>query len=254
MEVIVNQGTGLVWSDPLVTHNGTKLVLGESSYVTQTKSGTNTVVVNTSVTFDVNDPIVFSDSIATGTFAGCGLSAHTTYYINEIIDYNEFTVTTTLGSGTEVTLTDKTGLAACITNDYAIGIVTDGITAKLMFATQYTQANDFVTFAVLGESELIQYGYSVPETQLYTASGGETQLYLTNYVGGTNPENAVVEKNGLRLTNISDYVIDNVTQIIYLTDSLAPGDLLAITTFNETDRQYLKQQLGGTVRGSVSLR
>jgi hypothetical protein len=90
MEAIINEGTGLVWSEPLVVHNGVKLVLGESTYVTQTKSATNSIVVNTNVTIDVNDSIVFSDTIddADSTFYGCGLSSNTVYYIDQIIDYN----------------------------------------------------------------------------------------------------------------------------------------------------------------------
>jgi hypothetical protein len=255
MEAIVNEGTGLVWTDPIVIHNGVKLVLGESTYVTQTKSATNSIVVNTSVTIDVNDPIVFSNSIddATSTFSGCGLTAQTVYYIKEIIDYNEFTVTTTAGSSVEVVLTNRTGLAICVTNDYAISIADFGTTAKLVFANQYSQTNDFITFAVFGQTEPIQYGYSVPETQLYQSLGGESQLYLTNYVGGTNPENAVVEINGLRKTDVSDYTINSTTQIIYFTNSLTAGDIVAITTYNNTDRQYLNTTLGGSFSGSSSL-
>jgi hypothetical protein len=242
MQAIIQTGTGVVWTDPLVVHNGTKLVLGETGIVTQTKSSTNSVVVNTSVTIDVNDPVTFSDAI----FGG--LDAHTTYYISSIVDSNEFTVSETIG-GSVVTLTDDAGIANFITNDYAIALVANAQTAKLMFAENYTQENDFVTFAVFGETTPIQYSYSVPETQVYLATGGETELSLTNYIGGTNPENAVVELDGLRLVNISDYTIDLTTETIYLTFSLAAGEILAITTFNSTDRQYLNTTFGGSYSG-----
>jgi hypothetical protein len=243
MQLIKQLGTGIVWTDPLVTHNGNKLTLGESGVVTQTKSFTNSIVVNTAITIDINDPIVFSDYI----FGG--LLPHTTYYVNSIVDSNEFTVSSTLGGSIE-SLTDATGFASFITNDFAISQADIGPTAKLMFANNYTQSDDFVTFAVLGETSPIQYGYSIPTTQLYVSLGGETQLLLTNYIGGTNPENAIVEVNGLRLTNQSQYTIDLFTQTLYLTNSLTDGDILAVTTYNSTERQYLNTTLGGTYRVS----
>jgi hypothetical protein len=246
MQTIVQQGTGIVWTDPLVVHNGDKLVLGETSTVTQTKSSTNSIVVNTALTMDVNDPIVFSDYIFGGP------TPHTTYYIKSIVDDNEFTISTMQGGSTFV-LTNATGLASCITNDFAIARADVGTTAKLMFAENYNQNDDFVTFAVFGETDPIQYSYSIPITQIYQSTGGETQLLLTNYIGGTNPENAIVEVNGLRLTPISDYTIDLTTQILYLTFSLTNDDILAITTYNSTDRQYLNTTLGGTYSGSETV-
>jgi hypothetical protein len=246
MQTIIQQGTGIVWTDPLVAHNGNKLVLGETSTVTQTKSSTNSIVVNTALTMDVNDPIVFSDYMFGGPIP------HTTYYISSRVDDNEFTVSATLGGSTFV-LTDATGLASCITNDFAIARADVGPTAKLMFAENYNQTDDFITFAVFGETDPIQYSYSIPITQIYQSTGGETQLLLTNYIGGTNPENAIVEVNGLRLTPISDYTIDLTTQILYLTFSLTNNDILAVTTYNSTDRQYLNTTLGGTYSGSESV-
>ena len=246
MQTIIQQGTGIVWSDPLVAHNGDKLVLGETSTVTQTKSSTNSIVVNTALTMDVNDPIVFSDYMFGGPLP------HTTYYITSIIDDNEFTISATPGGSTFV-LTNATGFANCITNDFAIARADVGPTAKLMFAENYNQNDDFVTFAVFGETDPIQYSYSIPITQIYQSTGGETQLLLTNYIGGTNPENAIVEVNGLRLTPTSDYTIDLTTQILYLTFSLTNTDILAVTTYNSTDRQYLNTTLGGTYSGSASV-
>jgi hypothetical protein len=246
MQTIVQQGTGIVWTDPLVVHNGNKLVLGETSTVTQTKSSTNSIVVNTALTMDVNDPIVFSDNMFGGPIP------HTTYYIKSIVDENEFTISATLGGSTFV-LTDDTGLASCITNDFAIAQADVGPTAKLMFAQDYNQNDDFITFAVFGETNPIQYSYSIPITQIYQSTGGETQLSLTNFIGGTNPENAIIEVNGLRLTPVTDYNIDLTTQILYLTFSLTAGDILAVTTYNSTERQYLNTTLGGTYSGSTSV-
>ena len=246
MQAVIQTGTGIVWADPLVIHNGTKLILGETGIVTQTKSSTNSIVVNTSVTISVNDPVIFSD-----TMFG-GITPHVPYYVNSIVDANEFTISATAG-GSIVTLPDATGISNFITNDYAIAIVSEGQTAKLMFGENYTQENDFITFAVFGETFPTQYSYSVPETQVYLATGGETQLPLINYVGGSNPENAVVELDGLRLVNISDYTIDETAQIIYLNFALVLGEILAITTYNSTDRQYLNTTLGGSYSGSSSV-
>ena len=247
MQAIIQTGTGIVWADPLVVHNGVKLTLGETSTVTETKSGSNSVVVNTSLTMDVNDPVVFCNCI---TFTD--ITPLQVYYIKSIVDANEFTISETPG-GSTVVLPNATGLANCITNDYAIDIADVGLTAKLVFPSTLSQATDFVTFAVFGETEPAQYSYSVPETQVYESTGGETQLLLSNYIGGVNPDNAVVELNGLRLINVSDYTIDLTTQTIYLTFSLVNGDILAITTFNSTDRQYLDTTLGGTFSGSSSI-
>jgi hypothetical protein len=248
MYAVIQEGTGLVWTDPLVVHNGTELVLGEYSIVTQTKSGTNSIVANTSVTLDINDPIVFCNCI---TFTGV-LTPFTTYYISSIVDDNEFTVSETIG-GSTIVLQDTAGFSAFVTNDYAVTQAPVGTKAQLVFADQYTQENDFITFALFGETEPVQYSYSIPETQIYEASGGETQLYLINYIGGENPENAVVELNGLRLTYESDYFIDGSTQILHLTSSLTLGDLLAITTYNSTERQYLHTIIGGSYIGANTI-
>lgn len=246
MQIIAQQGTGIVWADPLVVHNGDKLVLGESSYVTQTKSSTNSIVVNTALTMDVNDPIVFSDYMFGGP------TPHTTYYILSIVDENEFTISTTPG-GSTFALSNATGFASCITNDFAIVRADEGPTAKLIFPENYNQNDDFITFAVFGATDPIQYSYSIPITQVYQSTGGETQLALTNYIGGTNPENAVVEVNGLRKTPGSDYTINLTAQTLYLTFSLTAGDILAVTTYNSTARQYLNTTLGGTYSGSSSV-
>jgi hypothetical protein len=247
MQAVIQTGTGVVWTDPLVVRNGNKLVLGETSKVTRTKSSTNSVVVNTSLTMDLNDPVVFCNCI---TFTN--ITPLQTYYIKSIIDANEFTISETPG-GTTLELNDAAGIANCVTNDYAIDISDIGETAKLVFPEELSQTTDYITFAVFGETDPIQYSYSIPTTQLYVATGGERQLELTNYIGGTNPENAIVELNGLRLTPESDYTINLIAQTLYLTFSLIATDKLAITTFNSTDRQYLNTTLGGTYSGSSSI-
>jgi len=254
MEAIIISAIDLAWTDPIVLHNGNILNFGHQTIATQTKSLTNSIVCNTTGEFYPGDIVTFSDEIAVipvGNFLyTTGLTPQYQYTILSIIDDNEFTVEDPANLGNALTLSDSTGIAICIVGDYAFAEETNGITAKLVFATQYNQNDDFVQFTVFGETQPQQYGYSIPLTQLYTAQGGETQLALENYVGGDNADNAIVEKNGLRLINISDYTISYATGFIYLNSSLAPNDVLAITTYNLTDRQYLNTTYGGTFAGS----
>jgi hypothetical protein len=247
-EMLVNiQSTnGLVWTDPIVIHNGTNLVLGEQGIVSETKSGTNSIVVNSTDNYAVGDTVIFSDAI----FDGCGLTAQTQYYITSINGLDsEFTVSLTLG-GADVPLTDATGIALCVTNDYAITIADAGITAKLVFANQYNQNDDFVVLSIFGETAPAQYGYTVPEVQLINLVDASTVFELTNFVGGSNPENAIVEYNGLRLIDESDYIINSTTNELILTFAPVAGGTIAVTTYNLTDRQYLHTTYGGSFSGS----
>ena len=250
MLVNIQSTNGLVWTDPIVIHNGTNLVLGEQGIVSETKSGTNKVVVNSTDHYDVGDTVIFSDAIDTGTFTTCGLTAQTTYYITSISG-NEFTLSTTSG-GTNVTLADATGIALCVTNDYAITIADVGTSAKIVFANQYNQTNDFVVLSIFGETAPIQYGYSLPEVELFNLTAGVTEFSLSNYVGGDNAKNAIVEYNGLRLIETSDYTIDFNTEILSLNFGTTAGDTIAVTSYNVTDRQYLHTTYGGSFSGSTT--
>ena len=238
---------GLVWTDPILIHNGTNLVLGEQGIISETKSGTNTVVVNTTDHYDVGDTVVFSDAIDTGTFISSGLTAQQQYYITSI-NGNEFTVSLTSG-GTNVVLANATGIALCVTNGYAIAIADEGITAKIVFANQYNQANDFVVLSVFGETAPVQYGYTVPEVEIFD-SAGLTEFTLANYVGGDNAKNAIVEYNGLRIVEASDYDIDFNTQTLNLNFVPVANSTVAVTSYNLTDRQYLHTTYGASLAGS----
>jgi hypothetical protein len=248
MLVNIQSTNGLVWTDPIVIHNGTNLVLGEQGIVSETKSGTNTVVVNTTDHYDVGDTVVFSDAIS--TFTSSGLIANQQYYITSIVG-NEFTLSLTSG-GANVVLANATGIALCVTNDYAIAIADEGITAKLVFANQYTQANDFVVLSIFGETAPIQYGYTVPEVELFELTTAVTEFTLSNYVGGDNAKNAIVEYNGRRLVETSDYTIDFNTEKLNLNFGTSIGDTVAVTSYNLTDRQYLHTTYGGTFSGSTT--
>jgi len=246
MQAIIAASVDVAWTEPLVIHNGTPLQFGHQSVVTQTKSLTDSIVCTTTGGFYPGDSVTFSNDIFDG------LDPLTTYTILEVIDDNEFTVEDPDNPGNPLPLTDGTGIAICIVGDYAFAQVEDSITAKIVFANNYTQADDFIQFTVFGETEPSQYGYSVPLTEVFTAQGGETQFALTNYLSGSNADNAIVEKNGKRLINISEYTISDSTDTIYLNSNLEAGDVLAVTTYNLTDRQYFNTTYGGTFAGATS--
>jgi hypothetical protein len=251
MLVNIQSSNGLVWTDPIIIHNGTNLVLGEQGIVSETMSGTNTIIVNSTDHYSVGDTIIFSDAIDTGSFVGCGLTSQTTYYIKSISG-NEFTVSTTLGGAT-LTLNDATGIALCVTNDYAIALADQGITAKLVFSSKYNQNDDFVVLSIFGETAPIQYGYTVPEIQIFTLTSTSSSFVLRNFVGQDNSENAIVEYQGKRLTNNADYTINSATETLNLTFTPTVGSILSVTTYNLTDRQYLNTTYGGTFGGSSTI-
>jgi len=234
MDIVIQVGSGLVWTDPIVYNNGSKLHLGYTTRVTQTDSGTNAITCNSTDGMAVGESIVFSD-----TMFGSDITAQTVYYVQSIIDRNEFTISTTQG-GPVLTLSDAAGGAIAITNDYAFGIADNGISAKMIFAAQYDETVDYLNYTVFGETFPDEYGYTIPETQTFTATLGQTTFELTNYVGGDNPTNAIVEINGLRVS--SGYTIDSGANEIEFTSGLSAGDIVAVTSYNLTDRQYFNTQ------------
>jgi hypothetical protein len=240
MNVIIKVGYGEVWTAPIIYHNGNKLLIGTTSTVTRTKASNNAVTTNTTGGMVVGERIVFGDTM----FGGI-LLPQTTYYVQSIIDTNEFTVAATSG-GPVITLTNATGGAEFITNDYAFGIADNGISASIIFASNsYDNATDYISYTLFGETTPQQYGYTIPEVQVIEADGSST-YELDNYVGDDNPNNAIVEVNGLRLINTTDYTIDDNTNEITFTSAPTSGDTIAVTTFNNTERQYLNTQYGIT--------
>jgi len=248
MDIIIQTGSGAPWTDPIVYHNGTKLVLGHTNRVTQTNDGTNTIICNTTNGMSVNDSIVFSD-----TMFGNDIIPQTVYYVNSIIDGNEFTIRDTLAPGSDVVLSDAVGGAIAITNDYAFGIADNGISAKMIFAAQYDDTVDYLTYTVFGETYLTQYGYTIPETQLIEADGTVGPYTLNNYVSGDNPLNAVVEVNGLRV-NSSTYTINSTANTITFGSAVTIGDIISVTSYNLTNRQYFNTQynLTGATVSAIS--
>lgn len=130
-------------------------------------------------------------------------------------------------------------------SEYWFEMAIDGVSAKMVFASNYSAAIDYITYTVFGETVPAQYGYTLPEIQIFTAAGGQSVFDLSNYVGEDNPTNAVVEVNGLRLNNTA-YTIDGVASTLTLAAGVSLNTIVAVTSYHFTDRQYLHTQYGIT--------
>lgn len=238
MDAIIQTGLGAAWTPPAVYHNGNLLVLGYTATVLRTKSSTNTITTISTSGLIENTPIVFSATI----FGG--IVHHQTYYIKSIYDANEFTISETVG-GSVFQLTNGTGSAEFISNDYSIGIADNGITASIIFAANYDNTVDYLAYSFLGQTQPTQYGYTLPQTQTFVGDGSTASFALNYYVGDINPTNAIVEVNGLRQTN-SEYTISANSNSILFNSPPAANSSVAITSYNSTDRQYFSTQYGIT--------
>ena len=249
MDVIVQLGLGTTWTEPLVYHNGNLLTPGYSTTVTKTNGTRNTVVCNTTTGLVVGQRVVFSSTI----FTDSGLEPYRIYYVKSIYDNNEFTVSLTDG-GPILDLNTATGGASCIINDYAYGIQPNGTSAKLIlpgkedplntgYVIPYDSETDYISYTLFGETLAIQYGATLPQTEYFVGDGVTDTFSMTYYNDGNNPENAIVEVDGLRLTN-SEYTINGPADEITFTT--APTGNIAVTTYNLTDRQYMNTQYGIT--------
>ncbi len=240
MLVNIQVGTGLVWTDPIVYHNGTQLVLGKTGSVSKTTSGSNKITTNSTGGLSVGNPIVFSN-----TMFGNDITPLTTYYIQSIVDGNDFTISETQGGAVKV-LADETGGASFISSDYAFGIQPNGISAKMIFASGgYDNSTDFISYSIFGETIPAQYGYTIPQVQEFTGNGSSSSFNLENDVGGDNEYNAIVEIDGVRQT-ISQYTIDPSLQTLTFINPPANGTTISVTSYNDTQRQYLNTQYGIT--------
>jgi hypothetical protein len=196
MQSIIQVGSGAVWTDPLVYHNGYSLVLGVAINVTSTKSVSNTIVCNNTGSLALNEPITFSN-----TMFGDVINPLQTYYVKSIYDSNEFTISDSLVldtitglyvAGPTLALTNATGGALFITNEFAFGIADNGVSAKIIFANPYNTTDDYLSYTLFGETIPIQYGYTIPEVQIFEGDGSSAVFPLTNFVGDDNPNNAIV--------------------------------------------------------------
>jgi hypothetical protein len=178
--------------------------------------------------------------VATGAGTGTG-TVTAVYYIKTTIDSNEFTVSPTISLTTTATLTSATGKAYYVTNDYGITLAANNVNAAMVFSAPYDTNQDYIAYSIMGETQPDQYGYTIPETQVI-ASDGSTEYDLIYNITGDNPENAIVEVNGVRQTLGMDYTIYSANANIQFTTIPGAGDTIAVTSFNDTQRQYLNTQ------------
>jgi hypothetical protein len=245
MYVNLAYGSDVPWSTPYVMHNGTVLLQGYSSQVTGTSASTNTVFTNSTAGMTIDMPVTFSNTIF-----GNVIQPMTRYYVTGIVDSNNFTISTTPG-GTNLTLTTASGGAYYVTNDFAFGLQPNNIQATLIFATDsYNNSNDYLCYSVFGQGSPITYGYTIPQREEFEADGTSASFVLSNFVGGDNPDNAIVEIDGIRQDS-SEYNIDFGTNSVTFVVVPTAGSIVAVTSYNITDRQYLNTQYG--ILGSVGL-
>ena len=239
MVVNIQVGTGLTWTPPVVYHNGAKLIEGNTATITQTKASNNAITTGTTDGLNAGDRIYFAKDMF-----GSDITPNTLYYIKTIVDINEFTISETDG-GTVVTLSNSSGISSFVTNDYAISVQPNNIQAKLVFGppTAWSNATDYIVYSLFGEdSTAIQYAYSMPEIQEFVADGVKVSFDLTNYLGDTNPHNAIVEVDGLR-QSITSYTIDpSADTLVFTNGAPANSSKIRVLTYNDTDRQYLTTQ------------
>ena len=246
MEVVISVGLGVPYTPPAVYHNGSLMVLGTSALIIKTKAINNAITTISTDGLIVNSPIVFSNTIFGGVIVPQQI-----YYVKQIIDGNEFTISNTV-NGNAVVLTNATGGSTFVTNDFAIGLSDNGITAAIIFAGKYDAKEDYITYSLFGETLPIQYGYTIPQVELFTGTGSTSTFNLNNFVGGNNPTNAIVEVNGVRQTE-SAYSISSLTNSIIFYTPPSNNSTVAVTTYNQTDRQYFSSQYGITGSTGSSL-
>ena len=239
MYVIIQPGTGTTWTAPLMYHNGTKLLAGGTDIVTNTTAGTNVITTNSTNGMVTGTPITFSADISTWS---PDINPLTRYYVAQVISSNSFTISTSPTGSPVKTLTTQQGGSTFITYDYAFGIQPDGTSAKIIFSTgSYTNSADYLAYSLFGQTVPQQIGYTIPETQLFTGTGSQTIFTLSNFSGYSNPSNAVVEVNGLRVAP-STYTITPSNNTITFTSAPSSGAVISVTTFNDTTQQYLNTQ------------
>jgi len=138
------------------------------------------------------------------------------------------------------------GVQLLFQTDYDLSFTEDINLSKLVFHTLYDEDTDYITWTILDTSisdfRDSEVTYSIPETQTFTGSTSKTKL-LTNNLGGSNIDNAIVEKNGLRLVPVVDYSIDFATSTMTLVSNPITSDTISVTTFNETDRLFLETMI-----------
>lgn len=110
-------------------------------------------------------------------------------------------------------------------------------TAKIVFNATYDQATDYITYTVLGNTvsntSPEQFGYSIPETEVFVADGTITVFPLDNEVYYDTPldntektvlnDRTIVEINGLRKVSPEDVTFNVIPNMTAIVGSSTPG-------------------------------
>ncbi len=109
-----------------------------------------------------------------------------------------------------------------------------------------------VSYSIFGQTYPEQYGFALPQTQEFVGDGSQASFALNNFVGDDNPTNAIVQIDGLRQT-LSSYSISFATDTILFFEPPANGSVISVTSYNDTNRQYLTSQYNITGNPESSL-
>jgi hypothetical protein len=139
--------------------------------------------------------------------------------------------------------------------DYDIVISITG-ELEILFEDVYDPNVNYIVYSISGDSSTnsssYQYGYSIPETQTFVVTDPSQSDFtlddtLTLIPFGTNAENSIVEINGVRLIppglDASDAYSFPDSTTLSLATAASQGDVVSITTFYDTHRQWLTSTL-----------
>jgi hypothetical protein len=117
---------------------------------------------------------------------------------------------------------------------------------QIVFSSILNIETQYVSFALFGPTMSNTYQYCMPETQVFQYSSGPQTFTLTNFMGGSNATNAVVEVDGIRARNTIDYTI--VGNTLTIIPSITASTIVSVTSFNDTQDQYFVTQTSTTIR------
>ena len=179
------------------------------SIASATTETTNVITVLDTTGFAVDQEVIF-----TGVTFG-GIVSGRIYYVDTVVSSTEFTIKPEITSPTLV-LTTGAG---------EMTVTVDG------------PDHDYIAYTIFGETSPVQYEFTLPELQLITADGTTGPFALDNYVGGDNPDNAIVEVNGLRVEPSTYTIDDTLNTLTFSSGTPSSGDNIAVTSYNSTERQ-----------------
>jgi len=116
---------------------------------------------------------------------------------------------------------------------------------KIVFTSVINTLTQYVSYALFGPAST-NYQYCMPETQVFQYTSGPRTFTLTNSMSGANPSNAVVEVNGIRARNTTDYTI--VGNTLTVLPVIAANTIVSVTSFNDTTNQSFVTQSSTTIR------